>query len=189
MNENSSFSGGGWSPPPTGGPTHGRRKHGIPRPRSEVPKGAILGEVRGLQPHVEQDPLDYQQQWTVWAFRVQQFDTAGNLLSQVPVEMRGRALRGALRDGDWVEVTGGTIRAGTLVVDRVTNRTTKSVVQALPWRRPLWLVAVRVVVVIIFLVIMVTVVTGLIDAWESFGDFPSDPPFVVWPSESATFFA
>jgi hypothetical protein len=137
--------------------------------------GAVVGEVRGFQSYSEQDPIDYQKQWTVWAFRVQRFDAAGNLLSQVPVEMRARTIRGAVRDGDWVEVAGGTERSGTRVVDRLMNQTTRSVVRAVNWRFPLWILIPVVIGVILVLAMTVVVMLFILNVWLNFPDPPSMP--------------
>jgi hypothetical protein len=118
----------GWQPPPgpapaqPPGPPSGGPSYGGP--------GRILGEARGVQARSEQDPLVSQRQLTVVSFRVERYDEAGNRLAPVAVQMRGQTFEGAVSEGDWVEVTGGKVRDGTVQVDRVRNLTTNVVVRA-----------------------------------------------------------
>ena len=72
----------------------------------------------------EQDPLIPQNQVIVLAFNVERFDEGGNRLPPVPVELRGRSLRGGLNEGDRVELAAASAQDGTVRVDRVRNLTT-----------------------------------------------------------------
>jgi hypothetical protein len=73
------------------------------------------GVVRGRDARVE--PA---MQVNVWSFRLERYDGRGNRLPSVPVELRGRSMRGAVRDGDRVVVE-GRWREGTLLARRVRN--------------------------------------------------------------------
>ena len=114
-------SGSGWLPPSAGGP--GQPPPGVPGPPAYVPgttPGAVVGEVRGKEVRTEPSMLD-QRPLSVWSFRIERFDAVGNRLQPVPVEMRGRNLRGILRDGDLVEVLAPWVEGQTLQVTTVRN--------------------------------------------------------------------
>ncbi|WP_158710163.1 hypothetical protein [Streptomyces katrae] len=66
---------------------------------------------------------------TVWAFRVERYDEAGNRVLLVPVEMRGYAFEGAISEGDWVRAH-GKMKRGTLRASRLENLTSGADVQA-----------------------------------------------------------
>ncbi|MFF9283815.1 hypothetical protein [Streptomyces griseosporeus] len=98
------------------------------RPRAARGAGAVVeGVVRGAQVRTEYRGEHASE--VIWTFRVEQYDTAGNLLSLVPVEMRGLTFEGSLADGDWVRARGRT-KAGTLRVTRLENLTTGAAVRA-----------------------------------------------------------
>ena len=101
----------------------------------------IEGQVRGLQTRTE--PLGNASHRTVWSFRIERFDTAGNLELLVPVEMRGISFKGSLTEGDRVRVLSGRQKGGTLVASKVRNETTGAVVEARDVPRVVkWFVAV-----------------------------------------------
>ncbi|MEU1458042.1 hypothetical protein [Streptomyces avermitilis] len=65
----------------------------------------------------------------IWTFRVERYDTAGNRIALVPVEMRGQTFEGSIHDGDWVRAR-GRMRSGTLRVTRLENLSTGASVHA-----------------------------------------------------------
>lgn len=91
-------------------------------------RGRIEGEVRNLQERQETD--NSQKTWTVWSFRVESFDKAGNRLQPVPVEMRGRAFQGMLNEGDQIRIATSWKAGQTVRVKEVYNVTTRSKVKA-----------------------------------------------------------
>ncbi|WP_158710162.1 hypothetical protein [Streptomyces katrae] len=66
---------------------------------------------------------------TVWTFRVERYDEAGNRVMLVPVEMRGYAFEGAISEGDWVQAR-GKMKRGTLRASKVENLTSGASVNA-----------------------------------------------------------
>ena len=87
--------GGGWKPLATG--SLGSRS--TPHPGRLVARGHIVGTVRGFQSRTESTYslfLRQQRSWIVWTFRVERFDSQGNLLQRVPVELRGLNFNGAI---------------------------------------------------------------------------------------------
>ncbi|MCP3770708.1 MULTISPECIES: hypothetical protein [unclassified Streptomyces] len=66
---------------------------------------------------------------TVWTFRVERYDEAGNRVLLVPVEMRGYAFEGAISEGDWVRAH-GKMKKGTLRASEVENLTSGAGVNA-----------------------------------------------------------
>jgi len=66
----------------------------------------------------------------VWTFRVEQYDSSGNRLPPIPVELRGTSFEGAISDGDEVEVQGRWSKGRTLRAKRVVNLTTGAAVEA-----------------------------------------------------------
>jgi hypothetical protein len=68
--------------------------------------------------------------WIIWSFRVDSFDTQGNLLNRVPIEMRGRSFLGAINEGDMVEVSQVWLQAAMIQPPNVRNLTTGVVVRA-----------------------------------------------------------
>ena len=61
---------------------------------------------------------------TIWNFRVESFDSQGNLVARVAVELRGVKIFGAIRDGDDIEVWGNRRAGLTLMAKRIYNITT-----------------------------------------------------------------
>jgi pSer/pThr/pTyr-binding forkhead associated (FHA) protein len=88
----------------------------------EAKPGHILGEVRGFQSRTETE-LDRPR--IVWTFRLQRYDSAGNSLRPVSVQIKGFEFHGSISDGDLVEVEGDAT-AGTLAVEELFNHTTDS---------------------------------------------------------------
>jgi hypothetical protein len=66
---------------------------------------------------------------TVWTFRVERYDDAGNRVLFVPVEMQGFTFEGSIAEGDWIRLR-GTLKRGTLKASEVENLTTRATVSA-----------------------------------------------------------
>lgn len=134
--------------------------------------GKVAGQARAFQASMEQDPVNPQWQWTVWRFRLERFDPAGNRLTPVSVEMRGRSFRGAVTDGDWIEVGGAPVGGDTLRVTRVRNLTTESDVVAVQrtWPPVLWILF-GVMIVVVLAITIAAVSFFLRTPWPG---FPSD---------------
>ncbi|MEV0125710.1 hypothetical protein AB0I16_29895 [Streptomyces sp. NPDC050703] len=107
---------------------------------------------------------------TVWTFRVERYDEAGNRISLVPVEMRGYKFEGALHEGDWVRA-GGRVKGGTLHVNRLANLTTGASVRAKGTPKP-----VLIVVGVIVLAIAVFIAWNFYSIFFAAPDLPSDYP-------------
>ncbi|MGX4694765.1 hypothetical protein [Streptomyces sp. JNUCC 63] len=95
--------------------------------------------VRGLQIRIER--RSQTEDVTVWAFRLERYNDAGQRVMFIPVEMRGIGFEGSIHDGDWVR-TRGRIRSGTLHVSRLENVTTGAGVQAKQTPKIVWVFAV-----------------------------------------------
>lgn len=70
-----------------------------------------------------------QQSESIWSFRIERYDDAGNRVLLVPVEMRGLSFEGSLSDGDLVRAH-GRARGGTFHAREVENLTTGATIQA-----------------------------------------------------------
>jgi hypothetical protein len=86
------------------------------------PHVSVQGRVRGLRHRIE-DYGEDSPTYTVWTFRLDRHDSAGNSLRPVPVQMRGAAFDGSLDEGDVVRVA-GRWKDGTLHGERIDNLTT-----------------------------------------------------------------
>jgi hypothetical protein len=60
---------------------------------------------------------------TIWTFRIERYDDAGNRVALVPVEMRGLHFEGSLANGDRVRAW-GRFRGGTFRATEIENWTT-----------------------------------------------------------------
>jgi hypothetical protein len=158
--------GAGWSPGPAPSSTQpdadDDHLSGPPELGQDVPR-EVVGLARGVQTRSEQ--LGESHHETVWTFRVERYDEAGNRELLVPVEMRGLRFEGSIADGDWVRVRGRR-RDGTLRASELENLTTGATVRAkgLP-------TAVKVIAGVVFLIvaiIFVVVVVEIINAERSF---------------------
>jgi tetratricopeptide (TPR) repeat protein len=105
---------------------------GPPASPRHIRDEAVIGVVSGLQQRLELDqnrPLTaYQaniakQSVAIWTFRLERPGER-----PASVELRGRAITGLLRDGDWVAVP-ARWRKGGLRVDRIENLETGELVQ------------------------------------------------------------
>lgn len=112
------------APPPQVNP-----RSPTPFQRSQATQEVITGEARGITQRTEQVPDERGVTVTVMAFRVERYDSTGNRLPPIPVEMRGRSLEGAINEGDWIEVPGIWHEGHTLRAKRVRNLTTGTVVK------------------------------------------------------------
>ncbi|QQC92032.1 zinc ribbon domain-containing protein [Streptomyces alfalfae] len=137
---------------------------------SPLPGGGAMveGQVRALTSRTErQGESDHS---TVWTFRVERYDEAGDRISLIPVEMRGYRFEGAIHDGDWVRA-GGRRKGGTLHVNRLENLTTGASVRAKGIPKPVMIIA----------CVMIALIAAFI-AWNFYGivfeapDVPSDYP-------------
>jgi hypothetical protein len=90
-------------------------------------KGSIAGVARGCQ--LRQETGDRSTTWQVLTFRLDRFDAAGRPLTSVPVQMRGRRLKGYVNDGEWIEIQGTWKDGALLEPRRVRNLTTTSWVE------------------------------------------------------------
>lgn len=93
----------------------------------------IVGEVRGLQQRDEYQYRASQNRTStskVWTFRVERYDSAGNRLPPVPVEMRGNSYRGFINEGDTVQLLDKWKEGQLLQTARVRNLTTGVMVTA-----------------------------------------------------------
>jgi hypothetical protein len=97
------------------------------KPPRRVSRGAIAGEVRGFNERAEAvgDKL-----LTVWSFRLERYDKAGNRLPPVAVQMSGMRFSGSINEGEWVEVAGKWREGQVMRVQEVRNLTTNTVVKA-----------------------------------------------------------
>jgi hypothetical protein len=127
----------------------------------------VEGHARGVQTRSER--MSDTASESVWTFRVERYDEAGNRVLLVPVEMRGLSFEGSLSDGDIVRAH-GKVRSGTLRADRVENLTTGAAVRAkaVP-------VALKVVFGIVFLAIVAFIVAIAISIFTA--DMPEPPDF------------
>jgi hypothetical protein len=109
--------------------------------------GGQVGQVRGFQARTE--PYGQGMQRTIWSFRLERYDNAGNLVLLLPVEMRALFFYGSIADGDWACAHGKRHR-GTLRATRLENLSTRAVVEATGFSKTRKTVAI--VVVILFLI-------------------------------------
>jgi hypothetical protein len=88
---------------------------------------------------------------TVWTFRIQRYDAAGNRLQPVPVEMRGMRFKGSIGEGDIVQLPGRWQPGSIACPHRVKNLSTGCTVKA---GTPLSVKIVQVIVLLIVLLIV-----------------------------------
>lgn len=121
---------------------------------SQWRQDVVVGQVRAFQHRT--DDL------TCWTFRVEQYDSSGNRLRPIPVEMRGFDFEGSLNDGDEVRVV-GTWKNGTLRSEKVENRTTNATVTLKSLRKAFVTFAVIVTILVSGLVTFVVIVNSSFD--------------------------
>src|SRR5262245_37349608 len=95
-NKGSAPGGLGWRDPNT------ERKQKVARASSTG--YPISGDVRGFQTRTESRGPQHPQ-YIVWTFRVERFDSDGNQLPPVPVEMRSKSFQGFINEGDRVGIS------------------------------------------------------------------------------------
>lgn len=78
--------------------------------------------IEGVARSVQYQQLESRNEEALW-FRVERYDSSGNPLDVVAVELRGFSLSGRVRDGERVEVVGRWVN-GTLEATDVFDRTT-----------------------------------------------------------------
>jgi hypothetical protein len=103
----------------------------------------VSGQVRGLQQRTES--YSEHGRKSVLVFRLERYDTAGNRLRPIPVQMRAIGFDGWLSDGDEVQVT-GRWKDGTLHGSRADNLTSGAAVTSQSWKKRALLAAVAIVV-------------------------------------------
>jgi pSer/pThr/pTyr-binding forkhead associated (FHA) protein len=85
-------------------------------------RGSVRGIARGVQTRRESDT-----ERDILAFRVDRYDSSGNRLQAVAVELRDHR-HGHINEGEEVEVR-GTFRRGTLIADNIVNLSTNAEVR------------------------------------------------------------
>jgi hypothetical protein len=87
----------------------------------------VVGEAREIR---ERRESEEKVQWTILSFRVERYDSSGNRLTPVPVEMRAEFFINSISEGDWVEIPGDW-REGMLMRPKtIHNLTTRADVKA-----------------------------------------------------------
>ena len=80
----------------------------------------LRGQVEGFRERSENEGA-----WTVWNFRLERFDSKGNRLPPIPVEMISDSFSGFIQDGDKVELYGDWGEGGVFQCGKLLNRTMK----------------------------------------------------------------
>ena len=127
-----------WAPPPTTGTPSDASAARAPvsrtSPKAEPARathsqpaqqrgwGSVRGIARGVQTRRESDT-----ERDILAFRVDRYDSSGNRLPAVAVELRDHR-HGYVNEGEEVEVS-GTFKRGTLIADRIVNLSTNAEVR------------------------------------------------------------
>jgi hypothetical protein len=110
----------------------------VPRPISpsaRPPLASVAGIVRSFHSRVETPPVGPPSaSLTVWTFRVEVMDATGNVVVRVPIEMRALSLRGAVHDGDTVEIQQAWKPGQTLHPRKLRNVTTQELVTVRDYR-------------------------------------------------------
>jgi hypothetical protein len=107
----------------------------------------VSGQVRGLQQRAES--YGEHGHKSVLVFRLERYDTSGNRLRPIPVQMRAIGFDGWLSDGDEVQVT-GRWKDGTLHGSRADNLTSGAAVTSQSLKK-------RVLLAVVAFVVMATV--------------------------------
>lgn len=129
-------------------------------PGARSGRATVAGEVRSVQRRTE---------WigegsrSIWTFRLEGTDEAGQRLGLVEVEMRGFSFEGSLTEGDSVRV-GGRWRRGALRAEQVQNLTTGTLVRAKTYR------GLRIAAFAFFLVVTAAIVYFAVDASREAGE-------------------
>ena len=140
-------------------------------------KGSGPGRAQGVARSV-QLRYDVGVQQDIMSFRLDHYDESGNRLQPVPVELRGRRLRGQITEGEEVEVAGEWDH-GTLLARQVTNLATRAEVSARSWfSLPGWAKLTIVLVVVLVVGAPLAVGGGLILKALDNGANPAVPDVV-----------
>jgi hypothetical protein len=120
----------------------------------------VTGEVRSVHRRTE---------WigegsrSIWTFRMDGVDQAGNRLSPVEVEMRGFSFEGSLSEGDSVRVS-GRWRNGAIRAEQLQNQTTGALVRAKTYK------GLRVAALALFVLIAAGIVFFAVGSWRESGE-------------------
>ncbi len=142
-----------------------RHTHEPSAPRSKglanTSRSAVIrGQVSGLQQRLEHWAV---RPVTVWDFRVERHDDAGNPLPRIHVEMRGRSFEGSIANGDWVEITANRKNGKVLHTRNVRNLTAGVIVTT----RGQTVARTEATLRLVMLLIIVVVVSGLLLLWRN----------------------
>lgn len=150
------------SPPAAPDPTPPPRPSPPPQPVEPMRgsgKATLVGEARSLQQRTESMGQDASR--SVWAFRLERYDSSGNRLRPVQVEMRGLKFEGSLTDGDQVRVS-GRWRGGLVRAESLENLTTGALVRAKSYKGAM------IVALVVFLIIAGLLAWFAINAQNNF---------------------
>jgi hypothetical protein len=115
---------------PSSNPTFGSVPRDSYPPQATQRAGSAV--VQGTARAVQQRTVGTQASREILSFRVEHYDSMGNRLDPLPVELRGgpgERIVGQLNENDQVEVR-GTWRSGSLRAETIINLSTGAVVQA-----------------------------------------------------------
>lgn len=138
----------------------------MPQPRPQRPTypartdsvpGLIRGVVVGMQPRIESQGRGVV---TIWDFRLERHDAAGNPMPRVQVEMRGYSFLGSINNGDWVEIKGNWQRGEIVKPRQVYNLSTAAMVKSKDYS-----VIVKILItvfIIVWLMIVITIFANVI---------------------------
>ncbi|GAA1964109.1 hypothetical protein [Microbacterium deminutum] len=136
---------------------------------NNVSYAGSAGVVTDLQQRQEMIGRTY---FTVWSFRINRPD--GSLATPVPVEMRGRYFRGAIQNGDVVDI-GRALRPGSLLRPRhVRNLSTASEVKAVGRTHRVARGVFATIFLLVFLAIFLTAAAAML---PQFFNMPPSFPF------------
>ena len=108
----------GWRP---SGKAEQQANVGTSEHASESLPEPAVGVVRGFQARTEGSEI-------VWSFRLERYNSSGDRLTPIPVEMRDYNFQGSINDGDQVEISLQWREGEILRPTRVKNFTTRCLV-------------------------------------------------------------
>jgi len=118
---------------------------------------SLRGTVRKFSAGTESRP--YGQTTTtiiVWSFVLERYDSNNNQLPPIPIEIRGRQIKGFIREGDDVEIYEKWIQGRVLETEKIYNHTTNSSVNANPGVNKIVSAIIIIVFILGFLYILIT---------------------------------
>lgn len=152
--------GRGWRPPGGDSPRAGgsARSTGPARQASRRNREIVEGVARSVERGREPNRVAGQDVLTL-SFRVHEFDADGNLVRETPVELRGRAITGGIREGDHVSLEGAW-SAGVVNTKAVTIHRDGQVVGVVRAMRPVapWQIVLAALMVVAFVLFVVFLV-------------------------------